>query len=76
MKPLILLIVRRARFNFVLRSAWHVEANYIYRYLPDTKGNPNEIIVLHSQHNCYDKALEAAGAKLKVIGDADESAVV
>lgn len=47
-------------------------SDYIYRYLPDTKGNPNEIIVLHSQHNCYDKALEAAGAKLKIIGDADE----
>ena len=46
-------------------------SDYIYRYLPDTKGNPNEIIVLHSQHNCYDKALEAAGAKLKIIGDAD-----
>lgn len=28
--------------------------------------------MLHSQHNCYDKALEAAGAKLKIIGDADE----
>ena len=42
-------------------------SDYIYRYLPDTKGNPNEIIVLHSQHNCYDKALEAAGISARVI---------
>ncbi len=46
--------------------------DYAYKCLPDTQGCPNEILVLHSQHNCYDKAMEAAGAKLRIIGDADE----
>lgn len=46
--------------------------DYAYKCLPDTQDRPNEILVLHSQHNCYDKALEAAGAKLRIIGDADE----
>lgn len=46
--------------------------DYAYKCLPDTQGRANEIVVLHSQHNCYDKALEAAGAKLRIIGDADE----
>lgn len=45
---------------------------HAYRSLPDTENRPNEIVVLHSQHNCYDKALEAAGARLRIIGDADE----
>lgn len=45
---------------------------YAYRYLPDTQGRPDEILVLHGQHNCYDKSLEASGAKLRIIGDADE----
>ena len=49
--------------------------DYAYRYLPDTQDRPDEIIVLHSQHNCYDKALEAAGAKLRLVGDADETLV-
>ncbi len=46
--------------------------DYAYKCLPDTGGRPNEIVVLHSQHNCYDKALEAAGAVLRIVGDADE----
>lgn len=45
----------------------------VYRRLPDADGCPNEIVVLHSQHNCYDKALESAGARLRLVGDADET---
>lgn len=43
-----------------------------YKRLPDCGDRPHEIVVLHSQHNCYDKALEAAGAVLRIVGDADE----
>lgn len=44
-----------------------------YKNLPDTKGLPaDEIVVIHAQHNCYDKAIEAAGARLRLVGDADE----
>ncbi|MDO4306586.1 MAG: aminotransferase class V-fold PLP-dependent enzyme [Eubacteriales bacterium] len=46
--------------------------DFAYKCLPDTLGRPDEIIILHSQHNCYDKALESAGAKIRIIGDADE----
>lgn len=46
--------------------------DFAYKCLPDTLGRPDEIIILHSQHNCYDKALEAAGARLRIVGDADE----
>ncbi len=45
---------------------------YRYKCLPKVKGGADEIVILHSQHNCYDKALEAAGAKLRIVGDADE----
>lgn len=45
---------------------------YLYKCLPEVKGGPDEIIILHSQHNCYSKSLEAAGAKLRLVGDADE----
>ncbi len=48
-------------------------SEYLYRKLPDTQEIANEIIVLHSQHNSYDKALESVGAKVKMIGDADET---
>lgn len=44
-----------------------------YRALPQTHGGPDEIVVLHSQHNCYDKSVEAAGAKIVLVGDADET---
>lgn len=44
-----------------------------YRRLPDTTGLRSEIIVLHAQHNCYDKAVEAAGARVRIVGDADET---
>ncbi len=47
--------------------------DYAYKCLPDTQGRPNEIVVFHCQHNCYDKALEAAGACLRMVGDADET---
>ena len=39
--------------------------------LPDTRGFPNEIIVVRSQRNSYDHALRAAGAILVEVGLAD-----
>ena len=39
--------------------------------LPDTRGFPNEIIVVRSQRNSYDHALRAAGAVLVEVGLAD-----
>lgn len=48
------------------------DSDYAYKCLPQTGDRPCEIVVLHSQHNCYDKALESAGARLKLVGDADE----
>lgn len=44
-----------------------------YRRLPDTAGLRSEIVVLHAQHNCYDKAVESAGARVRLVGDADET---
>ena len=46
---------------------------YLYRRLPDTSGMKNEILVFHCQHNCYDKAIEASGANVVLVGDADET---
>lgn len=40
--------------------------------LPETDGR-NEVVVLHAQHNAYDKAIPAAGAKVVMVGDADET---
>lgn len=37
---------------------------------PGTKG---EAVLLHCQHNAYDKAIEAAGAHVVAVGDADET---
>lgn len=46
---------------------------YHYRKLPDTENMPNEIIVMRAQRNAYDKAIEASGARIIEIGDADET---
>lgn len=47
---------------------------FVFARLPAvTKDAPDEIIQLHCQHNAYDKAVEAAGAKIVEIGDADET---
>lgn len=46
-------------------------SDYAYRSLPETQGR-DTVVVLHGQHNCYDKALEAAGARIRLVGDADE----
>lgn len=43
-----------------------------YMRLPQTSG-PNEIIVFHAQHNAYDTAILATGAKRVLVGDADET---
>lgn len=45
---------------------------YSYRKLPDTNGLRDEVIVLHGQYHCYVKAMESAGGKIKLVGDADE----
>ena len=47
---------------------------YRYMRLPKTDSR-NEVILLCCQHNAYDKAVEAAGAKVVMIGDADETTV-
>lgn len=41
--------------------------------LPATDNIKNEIIVMRCQRNAYDKAIEASGAKIIEIGDADET---
>jgi L-seryl-tRNA(Ser) seleniumtransferase len=46
---------------------------YLFSLLPDTKNCKNEIILMKGQRNAYDKAIEAAGAKIIEIGDADET---
>ena len=48
---------------------------YRYRRLPNTEGMRNEILIFHCQHNCYDKAIEGTGAKIVLVGDADETPV-
>jgi L-seryl-tRNA(Ser) seleniumtransferase len=45
--------------------------SYIYSRLPSGGAFPNEFIVIHGQHICYDKAIEAAGGVLRFAGDAD-----
>ena len=36
-------------------------------------GTADEIVILHCQHNAYDKAIAAAGAHVVTVGDADET---
>jgi L-seryl-tRNA(Ser) seleniumtransferase len=45
--------------------------SYIYSRLPGGGNFPNEFVVIHGQHICYDKAIEAAGGVLRFAGDAD-----
>lgn len=47
--------------------------DYLYSRLPDVSESKNEIIVMRAQRNAYDKAIEASGAKVIEIGDADET---
>jgi L-seryl-tRNA(Ser) seleniumtransferase len=44
-----------------------------YSRLPDATKVKNEIIIMRCQRNAYDKAVEAGGAKVVEIGDADET---
>jgi Selenocysteine synthase [seryl-tRNASer selenium transferase] len=46
---------------------------YKYSLLPEATTVKNEIIVIRCQRNAYDKAIQAAGAKIVEIGDADET---
>lgn len=45
--------------------------DYTYAHLPATAAG-KKILVLHRQHNCYDKAIEAVGAQIQLVGDSDE----
>lgn len=42
---------------------------YLNSRLPDTEGMKNEVIIMRSQCNPYDKAIEVSGAKLVEIGN-------
>jgi L-seryl-tRNA(Ser) seleniumtransferase len=46
---------------------------YRFMRLPRLTGQSGKIVVMRCQHNAYDKAIEAAGATLVQIGDADET---
>ncbi|MCD7737176.1 MAG: aminotransferase class V-fold PLP-dependent enzyme [Lachnospiraceae bacterium] len=49
-------------------------SEYRFARLPQiVPGTASEIIQIHCQHNAYDKAVEAAGARIIEIGDADET---
>lgn len=45
---------------------------YRYMRLPQTDGR-NRFVVIHAQHNAYDKAIAAAGGERVLVGDADET---
>jgi L-seryl-tRNA(Ser) seleniumtransferase len=47
--------------------------SYGYHQLPDVVGDKYEVIIMRSQRNAYDKALESVGAKIVEIGNADET---
>lgn len=50
------------------------DSQYRYSKLPEiVSGTKDEIILFRCQHNAYDKAIESTGAKLIMIGDADET---
>ncbi len=42
---------------------------YLNSRLPDTEGMKNEVIIMRSQRNPYDKAIEVSGAKLVEVGN-------
>lgn len=44
----------------------------VYNRLPYGEGVVRDVVVLHGQHMCYDKGIEAAGGKIRLVGDADE----
>lgn len=46
---------------------------FSFSRLPETDNIKNEIIVMTCQRNAYDKAIEASGAQVIEIGDADET---
>ena len=48
-------------------------SEYAYRRLPHTDGRADEFIVFHSNMNCYFKSIEAAGGRVRLIGDVDET---
>lgn len=46
---------------------------YRFRKFPETGNETDEVILLHCQHNAYDKAIESSGARVIKIGDSDET---
>ena len=46
---------------------------FYYQQLPTVVGDKEEFILLKCQRNAYDKSLQAAGAKIVEVGDADET---
>lgn len=68
-------ITNGASGGVLLATAACMTRGNMYRYmrLPDTKGIPHQVIVMRCQRNAYDKAIEAAGATIVEIGDADET---
>lgn len=67
-------ITNGASGGLLLSTAVFLSKGDAYKFmrLPETSG-PNEVIILSCQHNAYDKAIPAAGAKVVMVGDADET---
>lgn len=51
------------------------DSEYLYRCLPENRGNKKDIILMRSQRNAYDTAVRMSGARIIEIGDADETLV-
>lgn len=68
-------ITNGASGGLLLAAAVCMTEGDMFRYsrLPQTDYIKNEIIVMRCQRNAYDKALEASGAHVVEIGDADET---
>lgn len=61
-----------AASGILLCTAVFLSRGEMNAYLRLPKVNErNEIVVQHSQHICYDKAIEAAGGHIKLVGNSD-----
>lgn len=68
-------ITNGAAGGLMLAAAVCMAKGSIFRYknFPDTGKEADEVILLHCQHNAYDKAIESSGARIVKIGDSDET---
>ncbi len=68
-------ITNGAAGGLMLAAAVCMSKGSMYRYkkFPDTGNESDEVILLHCQHNAYDKAIQSSGAKIVEIGDSDET---